>query len=229
MKQLSHDITDRYFNLDNTFLKTFLHLFTQPEIVIEGYINGIRRKYLNPISYLGIALTLSGFIVFLIKKSPESLNFDIFNTGVQSVAQDKMFEFTFDYQAILFILYIPMMAIASWLCFEEKKYNLSERIIVFMYVLAHFSVFVFLPSIVLLIIYPQFYSLSSFAFLLFMFGYSGYVIKRISKEKGLVFIAKSILFYILFGIMLIGLSSLIPIFLFITGEVSLQDFAPIKK
>ena len=69
VKNLWFDIVDRYFNLDNTFLKTFLHLFTKPQIVIEGYINGIRRKYLNPISYLGISLTLSGFLVCLLYTS----------------------------------------------------------------------------------------------------------------------------------------------------------------
>ncbi|WP_297793856.1 DUF3667 domain-containing protein [uncultured Eudoraea sp.] len=50
-KNLSHDLIERYFDLDNTFLRTFIHMFTKPEQVIEGYISGIRRKYLNPISY----------------------------------------------------------------------------------------------------------------------------------------------------------------------------------
>ena len=67
-KNLWYDVVERYFNLDNTFLRTILHLFTQPEIVIGGYINGIRKKYLNPISYLGIAVTLSGALVFIVQK-----------------------------------------------------------------------------------------------------------------------------------------------------------------
>ncbi len=64
IKNLWTDFLERYFNLDNTFIRTLVHLTTKPEVVIEGYLQGIRRKYLNPISYMGIAITLSGLIVF---------------------------------------------------------------------------------------------------------------------------------------------------------------------
>ncbi|WP_369598046.1 DUF3667 domain-containing protein [Mesonia mobilis] len=50
-----------FLNYDNTFLKTYAHLFTQPHIVIGDYINGVRKKYLNVVSYITIALTLAGF------------------------------------------------------------------------------------------------------------------------------------------------------------------------
>ena len=78
VKNLWVDFLERYFNLDNTFIRTFVHLFTKPEVVIEGYLQGIRRKYLNPISYIGIALTLSGIIVFLMARSIDFMQFDVF-------------------------------------------------------------------------------------------------------------------------------------------------------
>ena len=83
IKNLWTDVLERYFNLDNTFVNTFVHLFSKPEVVIEGYLQGLRRKYLNPISYLGIALTLSGVQIFLMSKSIDLLDFDFYDTEEQ--------------------------------------------------------------------------------------------------------------------------------------------------
>ncbi|MGB3152312.1 MAG: DUF3667 domain-containing protein [Maribacter sp.] len=47
--------------MDNTFLKTLLHLLIKPEIVVDGYIGGIRKKYLNPISYGNYTYTIGFF------------------------------------------------------------------------------------------------------------------------------------------------------------------------
>ena len=122
-------------------------MFTKPEVVIEGYLQGLRRKYLNPISYIGIALTLSGIIVFLMAKSIDFMEFDILETGSQTVYQEKLMGFILDYQALIFLVYIPIMAISGWLCFDKKKYNFAERMIIFMYALARFSLFSFIPSV----------------------------------------------------------------------------------
>jgi len=45
-----------------------VQLFKAPEDVIVGYINGVQKKYINPISFFGLALTLSGLSIFIIKK-----------------------------------------------------------------------------------------------------------------------------------------------------------------
>lgn len=227
-KNLWYDITERYFNVDNTFLRTFLHLFTKPEVVIGGYIDGIRKKYLNPISYLGIALTLSGFLVFLISKAADKIDFDVFGTGVNSESMKPIMDFTFDYQAVLFILYIPMMAIASWLAFENKKYNFTERLVVFIYTLAHYSIFVFLPSILILCIVPELYGKLSILFLMSMYGYAAYVIKRISKIGGMDYIARVLLFFVLFTFQYFASALIIPVILLLTGNLSLEDFVPKK-
>ncbi|MEE1963029.1 DUF3667 domain-containing protein [Allomuricauda taeanensis] len=229
IKNLWVDIMDRYFNLDNTFLKTFVHLFTKPESVIEGYIQGQRRKYLNPISYLGIAITLSGFMVFLMTKSGAVMDFDFLNTGATSSSQQKIMNFTLDYQALIFILYIPMMSVASWLCFEQKKYNFSERTIIFLYTLAHFSLFTFVPSLIVLLFAPSNYPGLSFLGILSMFVYSGYVIKRISLEKGIALAARLFLFFVILLVLYMAFFTIIPLIMFATGYIDIEDFRQIPS
>ena len=68
IKNLWYDVTERFFNVDNTFLKTFLHLFSKPEVVVDSYVKGVRKRYLNPIAYFTIALTLSGILLYILKK-----------------------------------------------------------------------------------------------------------------------------------------------------------------
>ena len=130
-KSLFYDFTERFFNLDNTFLTTFRDMFRRPEIVIDGYIKGVRKKYLNPISYITIALTVTGIMVFFIKKSfPEGMDFDLFNTGVYSKeSSKKLTNFMTTYYTFLFLLYIPILASCSWLSFRHKKYNFTENVV----------------------------------------------------------------------------------------------------
>lgn len=228
IRNLWYDITERYFNIDNTLLKTFWHLVTKPEVVIDGYISGIRKKYLNPISYLGIALTLSGFLVVLMKKKSSQIDFDLFGTGMQSSNLQPLFDFTTDYQAILFVLYLPMMAAASWLAYDTVKYNFTERLTVFIYALAQWSIFTFIPSILILIISPESYAKLTFPLLAIMYLYTGWVIKRTGKLSGIDFIARVLVFYVFFTFQYLALSTLIPLLLILTGVMNFQDLVPSK-
>ena len=68
LKALFSNFSEQFLNYDNKFLKTFLHLFSKPEEVIDGYINGTRKKYVNVVSYFAIAITLSGLLMFVLNK-----------------------------------------------------------------------------------------------------------------------------------------------------------------
>lgn len=123
IKNLWYDITERYFNVDNTFLKTFWHLFSKPDVVIEGYINGVRKKYLNPISYYGIALTLTGLLFFFIREffmEQTSLEWMTSGSNSSSVGEET-FDNTIKYQSIISVLSIPLYALFSKIIFLEIR------------------------------------------------------------------------------------------------------------
>ena len=226
IKNLWTDFLERYFNLDNTFIRTVVHLTTKPEVVIEGYLQGIRRKYLNPISYMGIAITLSGLIVFLMVKSGDAMNFDMLNNNVSTRYQEKLMDFILDYQALIFLLFVPIMTIAGWLCFDQKRYNFAERTIIFMYALAHYSLVIFLPSIIVLFFIPEQYFIFSCIGILFMVVYTTYVIVRISKSRGVKLIVRLLLFYFILLILYFAFSIALPLFLLLIGELKVEDFLP---
>ena len=44
-KILLRQINEEFLSIDNKFLQTFLVLITKPEEVIDGYLNGLRKRY----------------------------------------------------------------------------------------------------------------------------------------------------------------------------------------
>lgn len=67
-RNLFEHLSETFFNYDNKLLRTFTQLLVHPGDVILGYINGVRKKYINPISFFGLSLTLSGLSIFILKK-----------------------------------------------------------------------------------------------------------------------------------------------------------------
>lgn len=229
-KNLSHDIIERYFDLDNTFLRTFAHLFTKPELVIDGYITGIRRKYLNPIGYLGIALTLTGLLYFLMQKVfVIEMDMDVFNQGVNPELYKKIMPILIDFQSLVFILFIPIFGIAGWLTFNKRGYLFSEYLVVMLYTLAQWSIVSFPISLIVLIVDPHDFIIMSTIILALMLAYAIYVLQRLNKFSTGQLILRVCLFMILALIGYIGLIIAFYIVLFATGTISIEDLKPIKK
>ena len=153
IKNLWYDFTERFFNLDNTFLLTFKHLITQPDAVIVGYINGVRKKYMNPISYFTIAVFVGGFLYFLIQKFfPDAMNYQFeqmaidVNDPSQKIGMEfgkKFQSIMMEYQSLFYLAMLPFLSMISRLVFYNKKqFNLSEHFVINIYAYSHMSIIV---------------------------------------------------------------------------------------
>jgi len=66
---LATEASERFFNFENNFLwRTFKDMFRKPEMVIDGFIDGVRKRHMNVFNYLALAITLSGLQIFLMQK-----------------------------------------------------------------------------------------------------------------------------------------------------------------
>lgn len=222
-KSLWLDVKDRYFNWDNTFIKTFVDLFRRPQVVIGSYISGIRRLYLNPISYLGITLAVSGLFLFLMRKVFWD---DIFTAdmgpAMNMETAEKIMTVTLDFTNFVFLLYIPILAFAGWMVFNKRNYNLAEYIVVGVYTLSQYSLATTPLSILVLIFAPSSYLSYSFVFIAVMALYAIYVLNKLNGRS----IGKSLLFLFLFVVGFFGVSILMNLVFLATGLISLEDLAP---
>lgn len=227
-KNLWEEFIEKFLNVDNTFLKTFTHLLTKPEVVIVGFIDGVRRKYMNPVNYIAIALTLTGILIFFMKKTfPEGIDFNQFGAQVYTAeTSKKLTDFIFAFYSLISLLFIPVFAVSAFLSFNKKKFVFTEHIISFIYIQAQYSLFTFPITLLVLFLAPERYMQFSLFFILVMLLYALYVMKRMSGLKRGDFLLNSIIFIMLFSVGYFAISIFQFILLFLTGTLTLQDFVP---
>lgn len=224
LKNLFEHLSETFFNYDNKLLRTYVQLFKRPEIVIGDYIEGVRKKYVNPISYLGIALTLTGIIIFLMKRSKLEINYDVFNQGMSQNYMAKIQTLTTEYSSLIFLSYIPLLVIASWLIFQKRNYNVTERTVAFIYIIAQYSITTIIPSILILLIAPQSYTTMALFVSLFLVLYIIWSLFRICKLKGIEFIAHLMGFFAVCGVLYIFYIIGIIVIALLTGAINFEDF-----
>lgn len=66
-KIITQEFFSTFISWDNKFLKTLIHLFTKPQLVANGYLDGIRKRYMQPFAYMILALTLYSIYMYFAK------------------------------------------------------------------------------------------------------------------------------------------------------------------
>lgn len=228
-KALSSDFIDRLFNLDNSVVRTFTGLFVRPEAVINGYLTGLRKRYLNPVSYLGIALTLSGVIMFLIQRFYKE-NID-FTGGVESANpkfSEKWADIVFDFNALFFFMFLPMLALPAYLVLNKVRYNLAEYTVAFIYVISQFSIVSFPIALVTLLIDPNHYLAVNQPLQAIMFLYCFFVLWRLNRYKAGAFLGRAVGYIALSAVVFFLFIAALLLLLFATGVFQPSDFKPVE-
>ena len=180
LKNLFEHFSEQFLNYDNKFLQTFIGLFTKPDDVIGGYISGVRKRYVNVISYFAISVTLAGLQVFIFKKFyPELFNFGSYGTPGSEEMMQYILDLTQEYQAIAMMVNIPIYAIICKLTFfRNKTFNYTELLTIFMYIYSQTTIVSVIISITGAILGLTFGSISMLL-LPFMFIYTAYCLKKL--------------------------------------------------
>jgi len=227
-KNLFEHLSETFFNYDNKLLRTITQLFKEPEDVIVGYINGVRKKYVNPISMFGLALTITGIYTFIVfKYFPEFFDFSgLMQTG-QEEMQRKNLAIMQEYQGIIMMLYVPIYALMAKVVFIGKKqFNYTELLVIFMYIQAQISI---VSSIVVLLMGAM-GLVSSWVGLLMipiMILYSAYCLKRIYKLNFAEIVLRTLIFGIVLFIVFVILTIGMMIVMYLNGD--LQEMMEAQK
>jgi len=162
-RNLLDDFVDRFLNLEAGFPRTFIALFKRPEDVVNGYVNGVRKRYLSAFSYFAISLTLLGIYAFVFKNFfLDDLMFAQIDAQVdaddQSIAEIQKVTTRFmtdfvgtimDYQSLLSFFTLPFAAFISRLVFwNYKQYNYIEHLVIYLYLYSHVMIISSVASIV---------------------------------------------------------------------------------
>jgi hypothetical protein len=231
IKKMIIEFSEKYLSFDNKFLITFKTLFTHPEKVVNGYLQGLRVRYVNPMTYLIIAVTISGINVFLIKRG----YFGEMDYSSLSGNQKSPFDMNeymnsiYDYNSILIFTAIPLLALISKIVFYNyKEYNYAEHNLIYFYTYSQTSILtvLFIPVILIFDIDYMIYAIITFVI---MISYHFFALKRIfqlsTKQifiKTLLFIPVGFMFYLIIillgGILTFG-------YLILSGKLNMAAFA----
>ena len=219
-RNLFEHLSETFFNYDNKLLRTVIDLFTKPEEVIGGYINGVRKKYVNPVSLFGLALTITGIYMIIINKFfPEMIDFSSLAIEGQEEMQRRNMQFIQEYQSIIVMLYVPIYALMARLVFfDKKRFNYTELLVVFMYIQAQISIVSALLTIAIgLIGYSS--SMVGMFMLLLMIFYTAFALKRIYELNSFEIIVRKLLFGVVLAITFVILTIIVFVLMYLNGDV----------
>lgn len=232
MKNLFADLSEQFFNYDNTFIKTFIALFKKPEEVIGGYINGMRKRYVNPISYLALTITIGGIYILVLDKYFPNAMTEMSSLGVKG--QEKAIKETIQlmqkYYSFIMVLLVPFYALMSRLIFiNRKEFNYTEHIVIIMYIVAQFSLVSSFINIALLVLQLPTNILGS-ASIFLQIAYFGYCFKRLYKLSFRGIIMRTLFFFgILIAIFIVFFILGIIMAILFKDSAVIQNFIEAQK
>jgi hypothetical protein len=205
-------------------------------VVIGGYIDGVRKRYVNPVSFFGVILTLNGLNVFILSKfykqyldasklfgEIETTQYEVTKRIIESTS-----DISLEYASFLFSLLIPVGALVSVVVYYNKKYNYTEHVILYLYTMSVYSVISVVLGLTVMLTIPDYYMQFGTIMYVFIFVYHCYVHTRVFKLNLKQLALKILLFVLIFFILYVGVSILAGIIMLLTGVINIQDFAPKK-
>lgn len=230
LKNLFEHFSEQFLNYDNRFLQTIKYLLIKPEDVICSYVDGVRKKYINPISFFAISLTISGLYFFIVQKFfPDAMDFSQMyaDENTQKISSSVSNSIT-DYNSLFYFVFIPILALISWLLFYKNKFNFTEHVVIYLYTMSLGSMVASTISIIVLIITPEYFLWTSIFINILLFLFHCYLLKRVFDLTLTQIVIKTILFIIIFTILYIIFSVLVFFAVIFFTDMSLQDFVPKK-
>ena len=239
-RNLFEDFIDRFLNIENAFLKTFLTLFKKPEDVIGGYLKGMRKKYLPAFSYFAVAITVAGVAAFIIKNwfiedmiEAQAGFYSGDTAELQRTFSTKWIKGMMDYQSVVYFAMIPVLAVFSRTVFwNYKKYNLVEHFVIYLYGYSHIALIT--TTIGLLAIWNQtLYQIYGVISPLIMIAYMTYVLKRLFQlDAGNIILKTGLFFLLIGGLLFLAFIITAIVFFFMAKNGALDDtefFRTIKE
>ncbi|MEE9362525.1 MAG: DUF3667 domain-containing protein [Cellulophaga sp.] len=226
IKNLIADLFQNAFGWDNKFLVTVKTLICQPQLILSEYINGTRKKYVNPFTFFAIGMAISLFILstfseaFLEVSKENSISQtestakmmktfmgEKFDTAtyikdtVKSTAEIQ--KYILKYYNLYSFLLLPVYTFLAFLVYR-KPHNYGEHLIINAYIQG-FSLlslsFIFGISI---LVHPMLFNLN----ILLLFFYYLYAYRKLYKHsfwrsvlKILKFLGLLILAFIIFCVL----------------------------
>jgi hypothetical protein len=193
---MAHELSHAITHADKGFLLLVKELLRRPGIVIREYLEGKRKKYFNPFSFIVIMSALSAFITYTsgyLTQAGEG------RRGTSNIYyKEAMYLSVTHGKLIGLVLIVPLYALISWLFFWKPRYNYAEHFVLQSYSVGMYyiiSCLVFVPAFLLI---PGTFNLNNTILHVVYALYMGFLYKQLFQKNLFVCILKSFIMTIVF-------------------------------
>jgi len=184
-------------------------LVTRPGYVAREYLDGKRKKYFNPLSFLVIISSLYAYISF--KSGYFQALTDLTRSGMDGRGEGNMkgtialllkesFELSVNHGKVIALFLTPvLMSLFSWIFFIRSKNNLSENLVLNSFLLSQINIImivIFIPCFVFIPAIPV--KMNNDIFHVLMWIYMTVAYKQFFKNNIFLTALKSLLIILLF-------------------------------
>ncbi len=117
MHHIWHDVVHAFVHADKGVIHLTKELALRPGRVVKEYMQGKRKKYYNPFSYLVLTVAISAFLTHY---------FHLMEYNTQKV--NPVTELSSKYFNLILFIAVPISAFYTWLLFRRKGYNFAENL-----------------------------------------------------------------------------------------------------
>jgi hypothetical protein len=199
---VSHEFFHAVTHADKGFLLLVKNLIVQPGIVAKEYVEGKRKKYFNPLSFLVITSAIHAYCAYT------SGYFEgVGGGGGQGGGGNRRmpalmveaFKISNENGKWLSLLLIaPLLAFLSWLLFKRSRYSLAETFVLNSYIIGQSHVIRTLIFIPLFLLFPQYGGMNLMIFQLVLVIYLTVAYRQFFQQRVWVTIIKAVLTMVLF-------------------------------
>ncbi len=192
IKHFLHELFHAITHTDRGILFLVKEMFLRPGLAMREYVMGKRKKYFSPITYFLIITAIQVMVSSKVEIFPafnesiEQLIKDAAAAAGETVPPDvsmqensKAVAFVSDNSRVVNAIFIPLLALLSWLFFYKSRMNFAESLVLNIGVSAQGSLYFFpfglLPFMLapsLVILWIMLYSFLMWTYT--MFAYKGF-------------------------------------------------------
>ncbi|MFZ6014727.1 MAG: DUF3667 domain-containing protein [Bacteroidota bacterium] len=205
LKHVVHEFLHAFTHADKGFLLLIKRLILKPGIVAKEYIEGKRKRYFNPLSFLVITSAVQAYITHKVGY------FEAMSAGRGGPMQDstgstkgdlmraEVFKFSADNEKVLTLfLIVPLLTLFCRAFFWRPKHNLAEHFVIQSFIVGQANVIRVLIFVPLFLLSPSTIHYQGMVYQLLLAIYMTVAYRQFFHKNIIITFLKAILMMVLF-------------------------------
>jgi len=205
----AHEFFHAFTHTDKGILLLMKELITRPGYVAREYLDGKRKKYFNPLSFLVIISSIYAYISYKsgyfqaltdLQKGQMNMGGGRNMNGTIALLVRESFQLSVDNGKVIALFLTPvLLSFFSWLFFIRSKNNLSENLVLNSFLISQINIVmavIFIPLFLLVPAIPV--KINNDIFHVVMLVYMTVAYKQFFKNNIFLTALKSLLIILLF-------------------------------